>query len=65
MFFEEIAKIINANPTNKFIYEHLDERNIDIILEMLEKLDANEFKEINPQASFTFDDLPIPYEKLI
>lgn len=61
---EEIFKIVRANATNKFIFEHLDEKTSDLVLSMLEKLDAKQFKEINPNGSFVFDDLPIPYEKL-
>lgn len=64
MTIEEIAKIIQANPTNKFIFNHLDENTQNIIMDLLTEVDAKDFKELNPDGKFEFLSLPIPYEKL-
>ena len=61
---EEIFKIITANPTNKFIIQHLNKDTIDLVLEIMSKLDAGDFKEARPDAEFDFSDIPIPYEKI-
>lgn len=64
MTIEEIAKIIKANPTNKFIFNNLDDGTKDIIIELLTEVSPNDFKELNSSGKFEFMSLPIPYEKL-
>lgn len=64
MTIEEVVKIAQATKTNKFIMKHLDEDTILMIVQIMEGLDANDFKEINPDAEFEFNDIPIPYKKL-
>ncbi len=64
MTIEEVVKIAQATKTNKFIMKHLDEDTIFMIVRIMESLDANDFKEINPDAEFEFNDIPIPYKKL-
>lgn len=64
MTIEEIFKIANANATNKFITQHLDNETLEIIISIMEKLDSSCFKEINPDAEFEFTDIPIPYKLL-
>ena len=64
MTIEEVIKIAQATKTNKFIMKHLDEDTILMIVQIMEGLDANDFKEINPDAEFEFNDIPIPYKKL-
>lgn len=61
---QQAFSICSANATNKYICQHLDEKTLDLCIEMLLKLDANEFKEINPRAEFDFSCLPIPYASL-
>lgn len=56
--------ICSANPTNRYICQHLDDKTLDLCMEMLLKLDANDFREINPNAEFDFSCLPIPYNLL-
>lgn len=55
---EQMFKIRAATPTNRYICQHLDEKTLDLCIEMLLKLDANDFKEINPSAKFDFSCLP-------
>ena len=62
---EQMFSICSANATNRYICQHLDEKTMDMCIEMLLKLDANEFKEINPDAEFDFSCLPIPYSSLV
>lgn len=64
MTIEQIAKIIQANATNKFIFYHLDENTQNIILDLLTQVEANDFKELNPNGKFEFTSLPIPYANL-
>lgn len=64
MTIEEIAKIIQANSTNKFIFNHLDENVQNIIIDLLTEVDANDFKELNDEGNFEFSSLPIPFGKL-
>lgn len=61
---EQMFTICSANPTNRYICQHLDEKTLDLCIEMLLKLDANDFKEINSNADFDFSCLPIPYTSL-
>ena len=60
----DIVKIVYANPTNRHITQHLDEQSLQTIIGILEKLNANDFKEINPNATFDYTDIPIPYNQL-
>lgn len=55
---EQMFKICTATPTNRYICQHLDEKTLDLCIEMLLKLDADDFKEINPSAKFDFSCLP-------
>lgn len=64
MKLDEVFKIANANPTNKFITQHLDEQTLESIIGILEKLNASDFREINPNGAFEFGDIPIPYRQL-
>lgn len=61
---EQMFKICTATPTNRYICQHLDEKTLDLCLDILLKLDADDFKEINPSAEFDFSCLPIPYSNL-
>ena len=61
---EQMLNICSANDTNLFIYASLDKETRKLCEDMLLKLDANDFKEINPDAVFDFTWLPIPYDKL-
>lgn len=61
---EQMFAICSANSTNRYICQHLDEKTLDLCLDILLKLDANDFKEINPSAEFDFSCLPIPYYNL-
>lgn len=61
---EQMLNICSANPTNRYICQHLDDKVMDMCMDMLLKLDANDFKEINPDAEFDFTWLPIPYDKI-
>lgn len=61
---EQMLNICSANPTNKYICKHLDDKTMDLCMDMLLKLDANDFKEINLDAEFDFTWLPIPYDKI-
>lgn len=61
---EQMLNICSANLTNRYICEHLDDKTMDMCMDMLLKLDANDFKEINPNAEFDFSWLPIPYDKI-
>ena len=60
----DILKIASANATNRYISQHLDGLTTMFILELMENLDANDFKEINPDGQFEFNDIPIPYGML-
>lgn len=64
MTIDEIFKIANANPTNKFIIQNLDDKTLEIIIAIMENIDANDFKEINKDAEFELNDIPIPYKQL-
>lgn len=61
---EQMLNICSANPTNRYICQHLDDKVMDMCMDMLLKLDANDFKEINPDAEFDLTCLPIPYDKI-
>ncbi len=61
---EQMFKICSATPTNRYICQHLDEKTLDLCIEMLLKLDADDFKEIDSNAEFDFSCLPIPYSNL-
>ena len=61
---EQVSLICNANPTNRYICKRLDEKTLNLCKAMLSKLDANEFKEINPDAKFDITWLPIPIESI-
>ena len=61
---EEIIKLITANNKNKYIFKHLEGECSDVVIEMLENLDSSNFKELDKEGSFEFDDIPIPYERL-
>ena len=64
MTIEECTKIAYANPTNSYITEHLDDNTLGLVISILEKLDASNFKELNPNAPFDYTDIPIPYQQL-
>ncbi|MEG1500098.1 MAG: hypothetical protein RR400_03430, partial [Clostridia bacterium] len=76
MEIEEIAQILNVATTNKYkflqnnlnedtrIFDLFDDKTQDIIINILEKCNAEDFKEINPKADFDFTDIPIPYQQL-
>ena len=61
---EQVSLVCNANPTNRYICKHLDEKTLNLCKAMLSKLDAGEFKEINPDAEFDITCLPIPIESI-
>lgn len=65
MQLEDIFQIANANPTNKYITQHLDENILGYIIEVLEKLNKDDFKELNENGAFEFGDIPIPYRQLV
>jgi len=65
MDFDDIISVVNANPTNKFITQHLGNDTMELVIEIMEKLDAKDFKEICESGEFQFDDLPIPYSRLL
>lgn len=60
----DIAKIINANKTNQLIFNYLDSNIQMYVIEVLENLDASNFKEINKDAKFDLTDIPIPLTKI-
>ena len=64
MTFDEVVKILYNNPTNIYICQHLDDKTLDYVMQVLEKLPANDFKELNQNAKFDLLDLPIPYQNL-
>lgn len=55
---KDIVKIIKANASNQFVFDGLGDAMFDV-LELLEVLPAEDFKEVNPDGKFSFDDLPI------
>lgn len=61
---EQIFAICSANPTNRYICRHLDEKTLGLCLDMLLQLNADDFKEINANAEFDFSCLPIPCANL-
>lgn len=61
---EQVFAICYANATNRYVCQHLDGVTMDLCVSILMELDANEFKEINPDAEFDFLCLPIPYDKI-
>lgn len=64
MTIDEMAEVIKANKTNEYIFKHLDDNGMDILIKVMELLDKNDFKEVNPNGRFTFMDIPMPYEQL-
>ncbi len=64
MTIDEMAEVIKASRTNKYIFKHLDDNGMDILIKVMELLDKNDFKEVNPNGRFTFMDIPMPYDQL-
>ncbi|MBE5746205.1 MAG: hypothetical protein E7359_02840 [Clostridiales bacterium] len=60
----DIEKIVNANSSNKYFFEHLDINTQNLVKDILIKLDAEDFVEINEDAQFDITCIPIPYDKL-
>lgn len=61
---EQIIAICMANQNNIVAYYALDDKSRENCLSMLMQLDANEFKEFNENAKFSFLDLPVPISQL-
>ena len=60
----DIAKIIR-NGNNHRIWKALEQNDVaDKVFNMLEKLDASQFKEINPNGKYDFTDIPLPVSYL-
>jgi len=64
MELDEAIKILTANKTNRLITENLNPEITDFIISALLELDANDFKELNPNGTFEYGDIPIPYRQL-
>lgn len=61
---EEIREIFHYDDTHKYIYDHLDDNTLGIVIEILSKLDKQDFKEFNSNAEFDLTSVPIPYSQL-
>lgn len=61
---EEIKELFHYDDTHKYIYDHLDDNTLGIVIEILSVLDKQDFKEFNPNAKFDWRDIPIPHSQL-
>lgn len=61
---EQILGICMANQNIILAYYGLDDKSRDRCFDMLMELDANEFKEFNENAKFSFLDLPVPISQI-
>lgn len=71
MTFDEALAIISHNETNRAICRTLDEDTQDFVCQLLEKLNAEDFKELSPSGEkqendkkFDLTDIPIPLSML-